>query len=120
MIKPTLYQTLRTGFGNYIKTVDKLAGSEAAQKTVKVLSDTLRKVDTFYDTDAVTGSALTRSLNGKSQSVTATQIFELSETFKTFEAVPPEERKSVIHNLTLSLAIQLQKKAAPETPGKDA
>ncbi|MCI0601829.1 hypothetical protein L0156_02340 [bacterium] len=107
MIDKVIYNKLRESFGNFVIRIQQIAGSDDAKKSLDVISDTLKKINTFYDSDAAAGHTLQRSLNGKADMVSADAISQLSEGMKLFfEKIPPDERKNLIRNLMLSIGTQ--------------
>ena len=115
MIDKVIYTKLRESFGNFVIRVQQIAGSDDARKSLDVISDTLKKINTFYDSDAAAGHTLQRSLNGKAGMVSADAVSQLSEGMKFFlEKVPADERKNLIRNLTLSIGTHHLKTLAPK------
>ncbi len=107
MIDKVIYNKLRESFGNFVTRIQQMAGPDDAKKSLDIISDTLRKINTFYDSDAAAGHTLQRSLNGKAEMVSADAVSHLSEGMKLFfEKVPADERKNLIRNLTLSIGTQ--------------
>ena len=104
MIDKVTYNKLKESFGNFVSRVQQVAGPEEARKSIDVISETLKKINTFYDSDAAAGHSLQKSLNGKADQFPSDSLSQLSDGMKLFgEKVAADERKNLIRNLRLSI-----------------